>query len=173
MFETGDMILYGSQGVCRIEKIEKMRIDREVKPYYVLRPVYERGCTVFIPVDNEKLTSKMKHVLSVEQVNEIISLSPSQQSVWIDDDMVRKETFRATLDRGDRQEIACMIKALYLRQKKQNAMGKKLHMSDERLFKEAEKMLYDEFSIVLGIKRDQMSQLMLKKLSGGEGTEAV
>jgi CarD family transcriptional regulator len=45
-----------------------------------------------------------------------------------------------------------MIKAIYAHKKEREAEGKRLHISDEHFFKDAEQMLYNEFQYVLDIQ---------------------
>ncbi len=164
MFKTGDMVLYGPQGVCRIEAVEKKNFGKENREYYVLRPVYEKTSVIYVPIHNAVLTARMKRVLTVDKIHEMIDSMPQQELLWIENENERKQRYRAILERGDRGELVRMIKTLYLVQKQQAACGKKLHMADERYFKEAEKLLYDEFALVLGIDREQVLPFILQKL---------
>ena len=54
-----------------------------------------------------------------------------------------------------------MIKAIYAHKKEREAEGKRLHMSDERFFKDAEQILYNEFQYVLNLdsKEDLMTYI--------------
>ena len=56
MFEKGDYVVYGTKGVCQVEEITElaMKGTAEGKLYYVLRPCFQKGSTLFTPVDNEK-----------------------------------------------------------------------------------------------------------------------
>lgn len=164
MFKTGDTVLYGAQGVCKIEDVEKKNFGKESREYYVLRPVYDKTPVIYVPTQNAALTAKMKCVLTAEKIHEIIDSMPRQELLWIENENERKERYRGILERADRSELVRMIKTLYLVQKQQAACGKKLHMADERYFKEAEKLLYDEFALVLGISREQVLPFILEKL---------
>ena len=61
-----------------------------------------------------------------------------------------------------------MIKALYLHQREQQAKGRKLHMADDRFFKEAERMLYEEFALVLQMKKEEVLPFILEQLQTGK-----
>ena len=56
MFQAGDVIVCGSHGVCRVEKVGPLSssVADKDRIYYTLRPLYERGSVVFTPVDNQK-----------------------------------------------------------------------------------------------------------------------
>ena len=58
-----------------------------------------------------------------------------------------------------------MIKAIYAHKKAREAEGKRLHMADERFFKDAEQILYNEFQYVLDLKdREELMQYIVARL---------
>ena len=91
MHNKNDIVLYGNQGVCKVFDIVKKEMANEVNEYYVLKPVNDVHSTVYVPTQNEKLTSKMKKVLSVEEIYDLINDIPNEKEVWIDDFNERKE----------------------------------------------------------------------------------
>ncbi|MPN50404.1 hypothetical protein SDC9_198030 [bioreactor metagenome] len=84
--------------------------------------------------------------------------------IWISDDAKRKEKYRQILATGDRLQLIRLIKTLHLYGQERKNEGKKLHSADERFMKEAEKMLYEEFSHVLGIHQDQVLPFILEQM---------
>ena len=60
MFEKGGYIVYGTTGVCLVEEITgmKMKGASGEKLYYVLRPCFQKGNTIFTPVDNSKIAMR-------------------------------------------------------------------------------------------------------------------
>lgn len=164
MFKAGDTVLYGAHGVCRIESIEEKRFDRETKEYFILRPIFDTKAVIYVPTQNQALTAKMKEVLSKEKIHEIIDAMPVQETNWIEDETERKLYYRDLLESADRAELARMIKTIYEYKQEQSARGKKLHLADERFFKDAEKLLYDEFALVLGIARTEVLPFIRKRI---------
>ena len=55
MFEQGEYIVYGSTGVCKVEKVTTMDMDGVPgdKLYYILRPYHKEDREIFSPVDNK------------------------------------------------------------------------------------------------------------------------
>ena len=155
-YKVNDVVVYGTEGVCRVSDITtKPFRDREVT-YYVLKPVFNKSATVFVPVDNEKLTARMHRALSSDEIRAMIQSLPEQGAMWIEDEAERKVRYKEILASGDRIQLIQLIKALYFHQESQRAIGKKLHISDDHFFKEAQRLLYDEFSTALGIPRDDV-----------------
>lgn len=169
MYQVDDMVQYGAEGVCRITEITTREFQGQCAQYYVLKPIYSNSnASIFVPVNSETLSSKIHKVLSAEEIYALIQNMPEEQLIWIEDEAQRRDRYKEILLSGDREEIIRMIKTLYLHQQRQMEKGKKLHVHDARIFKEAEKMLYEEFAHVLQIKRDQvlpfiMEQIEIKK----------
>ena len=58
-----------------------------------------------------------------------------------------------------------MAKAIYRKRAENAEMGKKLYLADEGAFKRAEKMLYDELSLVLEIPSEDVSSFIERELN--------
>ncbi len=156
MYSVGEHVVYGTHGVCRISEITTMQFGIENKEYYVLSPVSDPRSTIFVPVDNEVLLSQMRPVLTKEEIDEMLcSIIPGSQS-WIASDAERKEFCQTTLKSGDCLAILRMIDMLYVHQIEMREQKKHFHVTDERFLREAEKLLHDEFSFVLGIPRTEV-----------------
>lgn len=156
MFRVGDTVSYSTQGVCRIIAIERLKLTDKSEEYYVLKPIYQEASKIYIPINNDKLTAKMRRVLSKAEIIELIKVMPDSEAAWIDNDIERKEKYSEILSSGDRRRIAALIKALYLKQNERRNSGKRLRQSDEAILSRAQALLYDEFALVLDIKPDQV-----------------
>lgn len=156
MFQVNDMVLYGTNGVCKVVDIDERDCGGRMVEYYILKPIYAANSTIFVPVNNEKLTSKMRYVLTKEEIDAKIRAIPEVQEEWMDDERARKEHFKDMVSRADTFELIQLIKMLMEHREKVVARGKKLHVADERMLQEAEKMICDEFSYVLGIPKEDV-----------------
>ena len=90
MFQVNDMVLYGTNGVCRVVDIDERDCGGRMVEYYILKPIYASNSTVFVPVNNEKLTSKMRYVLTKEEIDAKIRAIPEVQEEWMEDERERK-----------------------------------------------------------------------------------
>lgn len=151
MFQINDVIIYGTQGVCKIAGTEEKTVSGKEKSYFVLKPVSDPGATIFAPTDNELVLKKMRRLLTKDEIHKLIDSMPEEDVVWIGNENERKELFKRILVKGDHLELIRMIKAIYIHKTQREAEGKRLHMSDERFFKDAEQILYDEFRYVLDL----------------------
>ena len=167
MFKVNDVIIYSAQGVCKIVDVEEKNVSGKKKKYYVLKPVKDNGATVFVPTDNELALKKMRRLLTKDEIYSLIDSMPAEKPAWIPNDNERKERFRAILVGGNHSELIQMIKAIYSRKKEREAEGKRLHMSDESFFREAEQALYNEFEYVLDLKsKDDLLAYIAGRVEG-------
>lgn len=164
MYSINDTVLYGANGVCRVSDICQKEFSGTAKDYYILRPISNEALTIFVPVNNKLLTDKIKRILSQKEICELISSLSNEPISWIEDDMERKEHYRSVLLSGNRREILKMIRELYIHKQEQQSKGKKMHLSDEQFLKEAEKLLYSEFSLVLNIKEDEVPSFIAERI---------
>ena len=81
LFKIDDVVVYGSQGICKVEKIETKQIGKQTADYYVLKPLFKENTAVFVPMQNEALTSKMQSVLTKAQAEELIRKSRTIQDI--------------------------------------------------------------------------------------------
>lgn len=158
MFQVNDVIVYGNQGVCRITAMEEKDICGKKKLYYVLQSVNDSGSTIYAPTDNPLVLQKMRRLLTKEEIHRLIDSMPRENPLWEENETQRKELYKRILSKGDHLELIQMINAIYAQKTEREAQGKRLHMSDERFFKDAEQLLYNEFQYVLGLK--DKTQLM-------------
>jgi len=171
LFSKGDTVIYGIHGICKITDVQIKEFMGEKAEYFVLNPVYDERATVFVPCQNESLTSKMKRIMSPAEIHDMIRAMPDEKQMWIENEQERKKSYSDILKNGDRKALIGLIKTLYLHKEKQGASGKKLHISDENFLRDAEKILYEEFAHVLQIKRDQVLPFICEQIEISEKTK--
>ena len=165
MFHVGEVILYGAEGVFRVDEIAPKKIGKTVTEYYVLRSLYRSSNILYIPVGHGGLEEKMYPVMSRKQIDELIDGMPNAGCNWVENENERKLRFKEILACGDRLAVAGMIKTLYEHRLNQEKTGKKMHLSDERFLKDAERLLYDEIAHVMEIEPNQVVNLIGNRLN--------
>lgn len=153
-FAVGDLVAYGTNGICTIEKIDMMSLvsDMPEMMYYVLKPENSDSSTVYIPLNNEKLVSKMRRVMTKKEIENMILDSKGKEIAWNSDRRFRTEEFHEILAAGVQQKMILMIDCIQKRKKSLIDSGKKLPATDSNILKQAEKLVNEEFSHVLGIQ---------------------
>ncbi len=161
IYKEGDMVVYGTEGLCRVQEVTDMTFDGRTDRYYVLR----RGESLtYVPVNNEKSVSKMRPVLTKDEITQLLDTMPLENDPWISNDRDRQAAFKEIILYGDIRDIILLARKLKYKQRDQEAQGKKLHLVDERVFKEAEKLISEELAYVLGIDRDKVIEYLVDKL---------
>lgn len=163
-FKVNDVVLYGTAGACRITNFSRQKFAGVEREYYELRPVYDEKSTLFVPADNQTLIDKMKRILSVEEIYQLIHGMPEEGEIWIDDEKKRNEKYRDIIAKGDREELIRLIKTLYLYKQRVEKKGKRLHAGDEKVLNDAQKILYDEFAHVLKINPSEVVDFINREL---------
>lgn len=161
MFCVGQTVLYGSSGVCTIDDVTEKRIGKNRLQYYVLKPLCAESSTVFVPTANKTLVGKIKSVMTEEEAQNMLAALPDCGE-WNENKQERSEAFRAVISGGSRVDLIRLIRLISFHGREQNAKGKRLHLSDERFLKEAEKMICEEFSLVLRLDRSEVLARLLK-----------
>lgn len=164
MFSVNDVIKYGTHGICKIEEIAEKEFMGAKKPYYVLKPISDQAATLFAPMHNEKVESKMRRILSKDEILALIETMNQEEVTWISNENERKERYKEIILNGNHTELIQMIRALYFHKKEREENGKRLYLSDERFFKEAERILYSEFQYVLELEKDEVLPFIFEQL---------
>lgn len=164
MFQIGDMVFYGGSGVCKIDSVTTREFGDEMRDYYVLIPVNSQASTIYLPVDNENLVSRMREIMSKEEVYQLIHELPVAQDIWIENESLRKSEFQRILRDGKQTEISTLARTVYLHQQQLQNCGRKLRQNDERMLKEAQRMFCDEISYVLEMPPQQVVSFIDREL---------
>lgn len=166
MHQIGKNVLYGSNGVMTVVDIREEYVGDQPRSYYVLRSAVGRSeSLVFVPTDNERLTSAMYPLLSKEEILALLSDDAEIPAIeWVDNNRARTEYFKRIMESGNRAHMLSMMRAIHESGLRRTEAGKKNFLSDESTRQKMEKLLSVEFSIVLGISDDEALSLIRAKI---------
>ena len=82
---------------------------------------------------------------------------------WIENDSERKEAFKSIISGGEIRNIVSMLKSIVRHKGEIEGSGKKLHKADETAYKEAQKILYEEFAMVMDLSKDEVIDIICGK----------
>lgn len=158
MFKIGDRIVYGANGVMEIVDVREESIGDVSRNYYVLSSVFSRSDSlIFVPCDNEKLLSVMRHLLTRDEAMELIGRIDELPDIeWVESNRARAEHFKKLMESGDREAMFSMIRAIDENAKRREAEGKKNFLTDETARQKAERLLHSELALVLGIPIEEV-----------------
>ena len=160
MFEKGEYIIYGRNGICKIEDITHLDISGvdKKKLYYVLSTLNAKGSRVYFPVDKKdanarKLVTKQEAWKLLDEIRDI-------PQIWVANEKVREETYKQALNSCDQHQWVSIIKTLHVRRQTRLSQGKKMASTDERYLKLAEEALYSELAFVMDKDKSEMAPLI-------------
>ena len=164
MLSISDYVFYGTTGVCQITDIRAEKFgDADEQDYYVLSSLNTKSLT-YVSTINKAHLSRMRKLLTEEEILELIRKMPDEKYVWPKNDRERNDMFSAKLGSADCQELACMIKGLYLEGERRKKAGKRLNSADTRTMSIAERLLHEEFAFVLGIEPNEVVSFIQKHI---------
>lgn len=164
MYKLNDVVVYGTQGVCRITEIGPLECNNDqTKLYYTLCPLFHKGTILYAPVDNRK--SVMRPLLSQDDIDSLIDDIPTIHTIEVKNDRERESLYKSALLTCDPRELVKVIKTVYFRRKDRLASGKKRIVVDEKYYQLAEEQLYQEMAYVLNLTKDDMESYISEKVA--------
>lgn len=172
MFSVGDIVIYGTQGICRIADIGPlpMSFADKNRQYYTLRPYYTPEMVIYAPMDNQ--TVVMRRPLTRTEAKTLINEIPDIETAWIVNEKEREVQYRQALHTCNCRELVRIIKTLHQRKAARAKQGKRGTAIDERYFRMAEEQLYGELAYVLGMEKEDMPEYIAKCINAGSGPDA-
>lgn len=162
MFEVGEYVVCGNKGVCVVEKITTLDIagvDKE-REYYILKPKYQKGSTVYVPVDAPK--ESMRRVIDRAEAQKLIDTIQDVPVLAITNEKLSEQVYRESLKSGNCEEWIRIIKTIWLRKQERMQAGRKVTAVDAKYFHIAEESLYGELAVALDLERDEVEAYIEK-----------
>ena len=167
MFQKGEYVIYGNNGICLIQDITTLNIpgvDKD-RQYYLLKPVYASGSTVYTPVDTAE--TSLRHALSKDEADNLIRSIPDIPLIPLTDEKTLEKTYKEYMRSNSCKAWVQLIKTIYLRKERRIMKGYKVTALDNRYFNLAETSLYGELSIALGKPRDEVKSYISSCIDEG------
>ena len=168
MYQVGDLIVYGPEGVCRVAAIGPldMRGARKDTVYYTLTPVYREG-KVFAPADAAVYS---RPIMTGEEANALIDRIPEIPGEVYENSNPRllNEHYQAYLKSYDCEDLVRLIRAIHAKGRSAADKGRHLGQVDERAMKRAEVMLHGELAAALGMEMDQVKDYIAARVEALE-----
>lgn len=169
MFNKGDMVLYGGEGVCRVEGIEEKKIGTATASYYVLCRVDGVNSVFFVPVESRAAQEKMCRVITAPEIKKIVAEARAEELP--ETDRERRELYKNAICSSDRSKIASLIKSVCALREKLDGEGKKLHKTEEYFLDDAKKFMFGELSAVFVMEKNDVIPFVLGEIDPCEKTQ--
>ena len=166
MYQIGDFVVYGVQGVCRVLGQEKQLVNRKRVEYLVLEPLSRGESKFYLPLQNQTAMEKLQPLLSKEELELLLKSEQIRGNCWIQVESLRKQHYRELLAGGDRAGLLRMLYNLYRYRAQLEESGKKFHQCDDNFLRDAEKLLAGEIAVVMHMELPQAIAYLREKLNG-------
>lgn len=162
MFKIDDYVVY-KKDVCIIKQIKKNHLNG--LDYYILAPIEDTSLTIEIPVENR--LGFVRKIIDKNEVENIINDISGVEVIDSLNDRALEQTYKSLLNSGNHLDLIKIIKTTYSRKEVRLLNNKKVSEKDDVYFKKAEKLLYNEFAIALGLTFDEAREYVIDKVETG------
>lgn len=159
MFKIDEYVVY-RRDVCKLVDIKKNHYNNN--DYYVLAPVSDESLKIEIPVDNEN--GNLRPLISKKEIEDIINEIPNIEIITSVNRLIENE-YKDLLNSGNHLDLIKIIKTTSFRNQERIDNKKKISDNDKTYFNQAEKHLYEEFSIVLGMSYDDTKKYVINEVN--------
>lgn len=164
MYEVGQLVQYGSTGVCRVTEIKEQEFPEVgTRLYYVLQPLY-KACVISAPVDSDKVF--IRPIITREQADELICLIPTYDCPAVHGRAARElaEHYDTLLKSHDCRDWIMLTMSIHRKKEYMLSQKRKFGSVDERFLKQGEELLFGELAAALEIPREEVQGYIEAKL---------
>lgn len=166
MYEQGELIFYGRNGVCRVEDIKHVRErgSEAEQLYYILKPLYQ-SCNIATPVGNDRVFSRP--IITKAEAEKVIGTIPDVKPVAYHNRNLNqlREYYKSCLETYNCADLIRLTMSLYAKKREAEEQKRKFGAVDEKFMREAEDLLFGELAAALEIPRDDVRSYIEKKIS--------
>lgn len=157
MYQNGDLVVYGSTGVCRVTDVVKPYAHgpEHDKPFYQLDPLYQEG-VIYTPVNGGKI--QMRPVMSAEEAQGLIDLIPSVQAEPCRERTLQllAQKYQSTLQSGSSLSLLKLTMSVRAKKAQAESRNRRLGAVDEKYGRQAERLLFGELAVALDIPMEDV-----------------
>lgn len=160
MFEIGELIMYGTNGVCRVDGFCHSPFDaNDDREYYVLKPLYDpSNLVIYTPVGNDAVV--MRRLISQENAEKLLRDIDNIDAVKVESEKSRRDAYREALRTGEPINYIRIVKAVRRRREEFGRTRRRLPDLDIDFEHSAYTCLLGELSEVLGKTRNEIDALI-------------
>lgn len=161
MYKTGDYVVYGINGVCRVQDVAPLQTGNE-RLYYHLTPVHASNNVIYTPIDNEKVPIRL--VLSKDEARNFLENISDIEAMEDVAYKKREQQYKDAMRTCDCRKWVCVMKTAYNRRVQRMEEGKKATAADEKYFKAAKSNLINEMEVVFHQDSAEVTKMLASYL---------
>lgn len=157
MYQKGEYVIYGSNGVCVIEDVRPMDFGTANQEYIVLHPLAQPTAAFYLP---QRAQGKLRPVLTREKIDAILATVRQEPMPWIEGHKQRLQCFQQILSGRDTAQLLSLAGCLRQRQR-----CKGLSSTDRDILHRAEGAIRQEFAFALNLQPEEIGSYIQERLS--------
>lgn len=162
MYQIGDLVVYGSMGVCRVDGFSQPD-SRDNKQFYCLSPLYQPG-VVYTPVEPGKIP--LRPVMTAEDASALLEQIPQIGTEVIKERTLQllSQRYQSVLQSGDSLQLLTLILSVQEKRRQAELQNRRLGMVDERFCRQAERLLFGELAVALSMPIEEVPNCIAARL---------
>ncbi len=160
MYAVGDHVVYGTNGVCKVNDIRSSPFDEnDARLFYVLAPIDSTSnLMIYTPTEGGNII--LRDLVSVDEARRLFSLIPGIECVSVPVEKKRRDVYRDTLNSTNLEDYVRIIKTVARRRLDFKKSRRRLPDLDNDYEHTARTCLYGELADVLGMCRDEINRII-------------
>lgn len=165
MFNVGEIIVYGTEGVFVVSEYTKSPIDKnDDRVFYLLKPIYGSESNIICtPADNDRV--KMRAVMTADEAKCVIARMPEIEPLYVEHEKKRRLAYKEAMSDANIDNYVSVIKSVDQKREDCIKNRKRLSESDAEYEKRAKFCLYGELSVALGIGFNDVEKFIIESSS--------
>lgn len=161
MYKINDVVVY-RRDVCKV--VGKQRSDFTGEKCYVLVPYYKDDGSIKMQVPMSNKGGHLRDLVTKEEIRKLIKETPDIE--LLESKPANMKSQYANLIKSDSlQDLVCIIKTSYSRNKERMDQHKKLASIDDEYLQKAEEYLYNELAVALGMSFEEAKDYFSKEVA--------
>lgn len=160
MYQVGDLVFYGSTGVCRVTGITARAVQcrHHRQNFYVFEPLYQQNYTILAPVNITKVF--MRPIISKSEAKRLLDLVPTigTKAYYCSRLSQLTEHYETFLKTHECLDLMKLTISIYEKKKIADHEQRKFGSVDEKYMKRGEDLLYGELAAALGISKNEAAE---------------
>ena len=159
MYQVGDLVFYGSTGVCKVTGITTRTVERHHRVnFYVFKPLYQQNYIILVPVNITKVF--MRPIISKGEANRLLDLIPTiatkaYYNCKLSQLSEHYETFLKTHECLDLMRLTISI---YAKKQIADHAQRNFGSVDEKYMRRGEDLLFGELAAALDISKNEAAE---------------
>lgn len=159
MFDVGETVIHKRE-ICKV--VGLIKNFRDDKDFYKLRVLDGSGVTIYLPFENA--SSVLRMPMTKLEAQKLIEKIPHIPLIDLPKLNVAQE-YKTLIDSGNHDDLVRVIKTCYTRCEQNEEAHKKAGENDKIYFRLAERILYSELALALGMTFDQTRDYVVARVA--------